>query len=198
MAIDLNPLGVLTTRIHYFIHISNLVDESTTDLVIPVYLGDASSIPEHVAIAGIDCLHYQLKTLQTPINAKLPVSMVRDTPRFMRLMQEYEQYIKAADAAGAKALLRQGLPLSDRIDGVIKAINNLTDELIDLENKGWDGIWARILSNFLTTACLGRFSAVVGNPPWIDWKNLPAGYRERSSPCASLVAYFRALDALAA
>ena len=38
---------------------------------------------------------------------------------------------------------------------------------------------ARILSNFLTTACLGRFAAVIGNPPWIDWKNLPAGYRER-------------------
>jgi methylase of polypeptide subunit release factors len=28
-------------------------------------------------------------------------------------------------------------------------------------------------------AGLGRFDVVVGNPPWIDWKNLPAGYRER-------------------
>ena len=31
----------------------------------------------------------------------------------------------------------------------------------------------------MTTACLNKFSNIVGNPPWIDWKNLPEGYRNR-------------------
>lgn len=43
----------------------------------------------------------------------------------------------------------------------------------------WNGIWARILANYLSTANLGRFDIIVGNPPWVDWKSLPSGYRER-------------------
>mgnify|MGYP000349516405 CR=1 FL=1 len=178
-AIDLNPLGVLTTRIHYFIHISNLVDGSTSDLIIPVYLGDAAALPEHLSLDGVDCLRYTLKTLKTSITATLPISMVSDTPKFMRQMHDYEQCIKAEDASGANEILGGGVPVDERGPRITQAIQSLTAELVHLEKNGWDGIWARILSNFLTTACLGRFSCVIGNPPWIDWRNLPAGYRER-------------------
>ena len=55
----------------------------------------------------------------------------------------------------------------------------MTQQLIDLEKDKWNGIWARIINNFLITAELGRFEIIIGNPPWIDWKNLPSGYRER-------------------
>lgn len=178
-AIDLNPLGVLTTRIHYFIHVSNLIDASTENLAIPVFLGDAASIPEHVEIDGHDCLCCQLKTLKTPITATLPVSLVSNTARFMLLMREYEQCIVSQNAGAAATLLRNAVAASERSQGVDKAIELLTENLVDLERKGWNGIWARILSNFLSTACLGRFTGLVGNPPWIDWKNLPSGYRER-------------------
>lgn len=179
IAIDLNPLGVLTTRIHYFIHISDLVSESTLDLAIPVYLGDAAMIPDRISVDEVECLRYQLKTLRTPIAATLPVSMVTDTPAFVRLMQKYELTIRAKDKTSAVALLTESIPQSDRVIGVLDSIKAMTDDLIELEKNGWNGIWARILSNFLTTACLGRFTAIIGNPPWIDWKNLPAGYRER-------------------
>lgn len=180
VAMDLNPLGVLTTRIHYFIHISDLIHESDESLVIPVFLGDAASIPEHIIVDGVDCLRYTLNTLKTPIDTILPVSLAVDTPSFMRLMLKYEHVIKAKDANGAVRLLMHGLPPNERtVFGVREKITTLTRNLISLEQSGWNGIWARILSNFLTTACLGRFTAVVGNPPWIDWKNLPAGYRER-------------------
>lgn len=178
-AIDLNPLSVLTCRIQYFIHICNLVPEYGEPLVIPVYLGDAASMPDRVKIGNVPCLRYQLTTLKNPINAILPVSLVEDTPRFMTLMQDYEGFIKAQDRNDAVALLSGGVSNEDRTPEVLRRIEVLTDELIHLEANGWNGIWARILSNFLTTACLGKFDAVIGNPPWIDWKNLPLRYRER-------------------
>jgi hypothetical protein len=177
--IDLNPLGVLTSRIHYFIHISDLLHETDDDLVIPVFLGDAASIPERVRIDEVECFRFQLRTLKTPIDSVLPVSLVQDTPRFMRVMLEYERRIKSRNHTGAVSLLIGGVAQKDRTPGIKKRIESLTRDLITLEERGWNGIWARILSNFLTTACLGRFTAVIGNPPWIDWKNLPAGYRER-------------------
>ena len=179
-AIDLNPLGVLTTRINYFIHISSLlIDGATKPPVIPVFLGDAASIPERRSLQGVECLTVELKTLQEPIRAILPVSLVQDTPTFMQRMVDYERKIKARKRDAAKRCLIDGVPSADRCFEIRKAIADLTDNLIALEEKGWNGIWARILSNFLTTACLGRFSVIVGNPPWIDWKNLPEGYRRR-------------------
>ena len=178
-AIDLNPLGVLTTRINYFIHVSELLGNAKNPLVIPVYLGDAAAIPERVILNNVRCLSFELKTLKNPINATLPVSLVEDTPKFMQLMLNYERQIKEQKREAAKTALLNGIQASHRTFLVRKEVSSLTDRLIELEQNGWNGIWARILSNFLTTACLGKFSIVVGNPPWIDWKNLPAGYRER-------------------
>lgn len=179
VAIDLNPLGVLTTRINYFIHISNLIANPGGALVIPVYLGDAAAIPTRVEPEGVECLSFELKTLRNPIKTVLPVSLVQDTPKFMHLMFIYEQQIKAKNYDAARLILLHGIPVVDRKFLVHKAITEMTESLVELERKGWNGIWARILSNILTTACLGRFSVVIGNPPWIDWKNLPEGYRNR-------------------
>ncbi len=178
-AIDLNPLGVLTTRINYFIHVGHLLGSAKDALVIPVYLGDAAAIPDRVSLDDVECLSIKLKTLKNPIDATLPVSLVEDTPKFMQLMLDYERHIKGQKRDEARATLLNAIQDSHRTLGIRRAVGSLTDRLIELEQNGWNGIWARILSNFLTTACLGRFSVVVGNPPWIDWKNLPAGYRER-------------------
>lgn len=178
-AIDMHPLAVLTTRVHYFIHISRFLDENHEEFVIPVYLGDASNIPRRSIVGGVACLHHQLLTLKKPVDCTLPESMVSDTRRFTKLMYDYELCIKDEDREGAIALLSKGTPALDRVPEVLASIASLTDGLISLERNGWNGIWAMILANFLTTACLGKFSAVIGNPPWIDWKNLPAGYQNR-------------------
>jgi hypothetical protein len=178
-AIDLNPLSVLTARINYFVHISNLLNGPKGKLVIPVFLGDAAAIPNRVLLDGVSCLSFELKTLKTPVKTVLPVSLVRDTPRFMQLMLAFEEHIKAQKREAAKTLLLNSIPKPELTLSVVRAVVTLTDRLIELEQNGWNGIWARILSNFLTTACLGRFSVVIGNPPWIDWKNLPEGYRNR-------------------
>ncbi len=65
-------------------------------------------------------------------------------------------------------------------------MKELSIELVELERKHWNGIWARIITNYLATANLGKFDIIVGNPPWVDWKNLPSGYRDRiKSLCIS-------------
>jgi len=179
VAIDLNPLAVLTTRINYFIHIYNLLPEKLNELIIPVYLGDSTRIPTYTELGGVVCLEYELSTLKDPIKTVLPVSLVENTDRFVKLMQEYEKEIRYQKDKRASGLLLEAIPLEDKVPEVCTEIQVLSKQLVELEKKRWNGIWARILSNFLTTACLGRFSIIVGNPPWIDWKNLPAGYRNR-------------------
>ena len=176
--IDLHPLAVLTARVNYFIHISDLLKNYHEEIVIPVYLGDASNSPDLEKIDDVECLRYELQTLVKPIPCVLPVSVIR-TGRFITLMREYEAAVRDKDAGKALKTLLNEIPKPDKKDSIIKALNTFTDELVELEIKNWNGIWARILSNFLTTACLGKFDVIAGNPPWIDWKNLPEGYRNR-------------------
>ncbi|MBU2543270.1 N-6 DNA methylase [Patescibacteria group bacterium] len=184
-AIDLNPLAVLTARVNYFVNIAHLI--STKDqLQIPVFLGDASYVPEKITISDVDCLKYQIKTIKGYIDIILPLSFVAHEPDFAKVMNNIETDIKAQNV---KTIVEKITKLTDPNDlkpAVIEHIEALANKFVELERNGWNGIWARIVTNFLTTANLGRFDLIVGNPPWIDWKNLPAGYRERiKSLCIS-------------
>jgi len=178
-AIDLNPLAVLTTRVHYFIHIADLLPDNPTKIVIPVFLGDATYVPERVIISGVKCLKYQLRTLKTPISVELPMCLVENTARFVELMQQYEHLVRRKQSNEPYRFLLRNVSPTDRVEEIAKRLMELTVQLVALENKGWNGIWARIITNFLTTACLAKHTNIIGNPPWIDWKNLPAGYREK-------------------
>jgi hypothetical protein len=45
-----------------------------------------------------------------------------------------------------------------------------------------NGIWARLLKNNFAPLTVGQFDYIVGNPPWVNWENLPDGYRQAIKP----------------
>lgn len=183
--IDLNPLAVLTTRINYFINISPFVQDDD-EFEIPVYLGDSSYVPEKIKIENVDCLSYNIQTIKGGINIDLPLSIVKNPIVFSETMTSIEEDIKNLDSESIRDKLLSIIDEGDKKLGIIERIQSLADKFVELEQNDWNGIWARIVTNFLTTANLGKFDLIVGNPPWIDWKNLPAGYRERiKSICIS-------------
>lgn len=178
-AIDLNPLAVLTARINYFIRISHLIPDRPSHLQIPVYLGDACYVPEKIKVHDVECLKYAIRTVEKQIDVTIPTSMVKNTQNFSELMTEYEKQIKKKDFDGSLKLLTEKLSTDEKIPSILKELEKLTQQLVELEKGEWNGIWARIINNFLITAELGQFEIIIGNPPWIDWKNLPSGYRDR-------------------
>ncbi len=177
--IDLNPLAVLTARVHVFIHIADLLEEYTAEIALPVYLGDASNTPIRVIEDGVEFIKYELKTLKTPLDINIPLKMAEDSLPFAKAMFEFERFIKAADYSEARQFLVDHAMAYDSHDIVEQHIGNLADQIIDLEKREWNGIWARVIANFVATACIGPFSNIIGNPPWVDWKSLPSGYRDK-------------------
>lgn len=176
--IDLNPIAVLTARVNYFINISHLlVDNSAID--IPVYLGDASYIPKTINYDNVECLDYTITTTMDPIEITLPKSIVNNTSEFAQSMITVESQVKNQNEGAVAKLFEALVSEADLTPKVCAKILQLSKNLIGLEKKNWNGIWARILSNYLTTANLGKFDIIVGNPPWVDWKSLPSGYRDR-------------------
>ena len=177
-AIDLNPLAVLTARINYFINISHLISDDD-EFEIPVYLGDSSYVPSKILIDNVECINYHIKTIKGYINIDIPQSAVSNSIIFSKTMTSLEQDIHNLDSEAIKTKLCSITSDKDLTPIIIQKISILAEQFVELEKNNWNGIWARIVTNFLTTANLGKFDLIVGNPPWIDWKNLPAGYRER-------------------
>ena len=176
--IDLNPLAVLTARVNYFINVSHLLT-AVDKFEIPVYLGDASYVPEDVEIDGIRCIKYHIKTLQGIIDIKLPLSALKDVDKFSRAIAKIEMYIQMKNSKLIVDELKGLIKEEEKVEEIINNITNLANKLVELETKHWDGIWARIIKNYLITASLEKFDIIVGNPPWVDWKNLPSEYRDR-------------------
>ncbi len=176
--IDLNPLAVLTARINYFINVSPLIDD-TDNFEIPVYLGDSSYVPTITEIDNVPCVSYKIKTIKGYIHIDLPTSAVNDSLAFSQTMTSIESDIHNLDSSEITKKILNLVSAEQKKDEIIKKIDYLAEQFVELEKNDWNGIWARIVTNFLTTANLGKFDLIVGNPPWIDWRSLPEGYRER-------------------
>ena len=52
-------------------------------------------------------------------------------------------------------------------------------QLVRLHKNNWDGIWIRIVANFMLVARIKNIDIIVGNPPWIKWEFLPQAYAEK-------------------
>ncbi len=176
-AIDINPLAVLTCRINYFISISNLINDLDDNLEIPVFLGDSAYVPVEEIIDGIKVISYSISTKKGKIDFALPKSFVSDEKKLGDLAIDLEEAIINKDKNLAYKLISSLIKKEELTKKIIEKIKTFIENLIFLEIKNWNRIWVRIIISFLKIFNLGKFDFIVGNPPWIDWKALPDGYR---------------------
>ena len=90
--------------------------------------------------------------------------MVQDGTKFSHTMSLIETYIKNLDAESVFNSLISLCNSSDLTEKVREKINELSNTFVDLERRQWNGIWARIIANFLATANMGKFDLIVGTP----------------------------------
>jgi Eco57I restriction-modification methylase len=173
---DLNPLAVIAARTNYLFALGDLVHE-LPDFEIPVYLADSVLWPEkagqmHLNFAGGD--HVKIPTsvgeFHVPsiwvVNAGF--LMKRAAPLIEQMIKNKYQVAEALEQLKKEGML---FPPHEQV------VANFYEELVDLEAKEKNGIWARFLKNVFAPMAAGRFDYVVGNPPWIRWGYLSQEYR---------------------
>ncbi|MEM4832065.1 MAG: N-6 DNA methylase, partial [Sulfolobales archaeon] len=170
---DLNPIAVLTARTNYLLMIADIQKKGTIE--IPVYLADSLMVEKRTTIAGSV---YVLKTVVGEF--QVPVRIV-DSGLLPRLLSEV-----------TNALRSRYTPedFKNRLKYVFKDISNNELEvltrfyatLLKLEEEGKNDVWVSIIRNAFAPMLKGKFDYVVGNPPWVNWENLPGEYREISEP----------------
>jgi len=178
---DLNPLAVISARTNYLLALGDLLQHRRGEVTIHVYMADSILTPSQ----GTDLFGYQGFSFNTAVGKfTIPQALVD-----ARYIDPLADLLEECVAAGLTPnLFRQRLlrtfPLTDTPsdeDEVDLAVR-LYEQLAELERQGINGIWARIIKNAFAPLFQGQFDFVAGNPPWVNWANLPADYRQESAP----------------
>ncbi len=177
---DLNPLAVISARTNYLLALGDLLDEVTGEIDIPVYLADSVLTPsesEDLFKAG------KIRFATSVGEFALPRSLVK-ADYIDEVANLLEEHVKNDSSPLAfTTALCQHFPLDPKKDRDDVAITEeLFLQLRDLERQKINGIWARIIKNAFAPLFQPPFDRVAGNPPWINWANLPDEYRTRTAP----------------
>lgn len=181
---DLNPLAVISARTNYLLAIADLLPFKKEDVTIPVYLCDSINPPrtrEQADLMDVDAGHYIIST--SVGRFRFPEVLVEKelVPRVTLMLED-----------GVKKNLTKEKFIGEaerelKLDNIDKkkfelVLGETFGKLLDLEHRGINGIWARIIKNAFAPLFMGTFDTIVGNPPWVNWESLPDEYREETKP----------------
>ena len=169
---DLNPLAVLTARTNYLLAIADLLVYTSGTIEIPVYLADSIMVERRAGPYG-DV--YILKTVVGKF--EIPTSVIKKG-----LLQKILAEISwSLENKYAREDFSRRVEYAYKLapDEVV-ALARSYERLYKLEEEGKNRVWVSVIRNAFAPILKGRFDYVVGNPPWVNWENLPEEYRKVS------------------
>ncbi|MEM2373349.1 MAG: N-6 DNA methylase [Nitrososphaerota archaeon] len=172
--IDLNPLAVLAAKANYLIALADLIRYRPKEgIEIPIYLADSIAVGRRTHLLGEEIY---LKTVEGEL--WIPREVL-DKGLLSRILEDIDSCIKTkySEEEFRKFIQKYGLS-----DFATTSLTKLYSKLLSLEKEGRNRIWTRILKNSFAPLLMERFDYVVGNPPWINWENLPEFYRDDTKP----------------
>ena len=171
--IDLNPLAVLASKANYIIALADLLRYRPREgIEIPVYLADSIAVGRRMSLNGWEVY---LKTSEGEF--WIPHEVL-DKGLLSRILEDVEFCAKNKySEEDFKEFVSKKYDLSKNS---LESLTRLYLKILSLEKKGRNKIWTRILKNSFAPLLIGKFDFVVGNPPWINWENLPEFYREET------------------
>ncbi|MGS4262880.1 Eco57I restriction-modification methylase domain-containing protein [Serratia marcescens] len=190
---DLNPLAVQSSRVNFLIAIADLLQQCKgKDVEIPVLLADAVYSPAPHPDGDQKVIEYSIGSEQANLQVVLPAELARDRALLDQVFQLMGTEVEndTEYPAVAKAMMKSGVLTKAQADEWQDYLKETYDQVLALHRQNWNGIWFRIVRNFFWSATAGQFDAIVGNPPWVRWSNLPEAYRNRAKPTCEKYAIF--------
>jgi len=169
---DLNPLAVLASRTNYLIAIGDYLRQRKTEkITIPVFLADS------ILVERKKTLYKEVYVLKTIVGEfHVPISVIENKllSDTLTIIEDCVKNQYTIDAL-KKRLQKEIYGIKEK---EIEILIDLFKLLSQLEKKEKDKIWLRILKNSFAPLFEEKFDCIIGNPPWINWENLPSNYRE--------------------
>lgn len=182
---DLNPLAVQTARVNLLIAVADLLKECKgQDIEIPILLADAVYFPAPSDEGDRRQIEYSIGSRQANLHIVLPAELAGDKVLLDDVLQLMGREVEKGSPYGSvsRALVETGILSRARAGEWLESLELTYNQVLNLHQRHWNGIWFRIIRNFFRSATAGKFDAIVGNPPWVRWSNLPEAYRHRAKP----------------
>ena len=192
VGIDVNPVSALMSRVNLLLALGDRT-RFLSEVTFQVFQADSIILPR----VHVGQMHMDLPTEHVLISTT--VSDFRLHPALMSQsrMGILRQNLESAVRSGTSE--HPGLPVDlflgslrgeliasgcsdEEFTQMQPSVLQLYEQLKDLRRDDKDDVWARVLEQFVAPFLLGEFDLVIGNPPWVSWKNLPDAWKERSQP----------------
>ncbi len=171
---DLNPLAVLAARTNFLLAIADLLGYARGKIEIPIYLADSIMIEKSSELTGeVYILRTVVGEFRIPrdiIDKGLLPEVLAEITHGLRNRYRVDDFKERVEYGFKEKIEEQD----------IGGLTELYKVLFKLEEKGKDNVWISVLRNAFAPILKGKFDYVVGNPPWVNWENLPEAYREIS------------------
>lgn len=173
---DLNPLAVICARANYIIALGDVLSECEEPIEIPIYLCDAMLTVLEGYEENKDCYIIPTKA-ETFI---LPKKLV-DMKEINNVLDIVNDLIHRNSSLNVfeKQLMKQLPELIQSLSPKeYQILRDFYIKMEELNEKKIDGIWANVIKNAFAPVFQRKVDYIIGNPPWIDWQNLPENYRD--------------------
>ncbi|HQJ32564.1 MAG TPA: N-6 DNA methylase [Anaerolineaceae bacterium] len=193
---DLNPLAVISSRTNYLLALGDLLQHRNGDITIPVYLADSILTPTQ----GTDLFTQNAYSFSTAVG-KFSVPRVLVQANYISQLADLLEecvHVNLDPTLFEQRLINMfGMKRPDD-ENAISVTLTLYNQLIELEKQGINGIWARIIKNAFAPIFQPKFDLIAGNPPWVNWENLPEDYRQETIPLWEFYGLFphKGMDAI--
>jgi SAM-dependent methyltransferase len=177
---DLNPLAVIAARTNYLIALGDLLKARRGDIDIPVYQADSVLTPSR----GEQLFDNGAFRLKTAVGEFLVPEIFAQRERIDILTSLLDEAVDSGIGEGAllSRIVKACHLWPEETQPVEGYIRSLYRQLRELHGEGLNGVWARIIKNQFAPLFIEPCQFIVGNPPWVNWENLPDDYRSKSVP----------------
>jgi methylase of polypeptide subunit release factors len=175
IGIDLNPLAVIAARTNYILALGDLLKARTGEIDIPVYQADSVLTPSR----GTNLFDGDVYPLKTSAAVFRVPAVFAQRDRIDALANTLDECVESKVSPNA---FFQQLKTTARLDNqeanaIHDDVCGLYEQIRGLHDDGLNGVWARIIKNNFAPLFLEPCHYIVGNPPWVNWTNLPDDYR---------------------
>jgi len=180
---DLNPLAVISARTNYLLAVADLLKYKKGEITIPIYLCDSINPPsakQQDDLFDDKAGHYQISTSVGLFHFPEALVQKAAVQRVTTLLEDGVKKKQSTKLFLERVHSEMKTEDEDR-NKIDLSLGETYDKLIELEQKGINGIWARIIKNAFAPSFVGQFDLIVGNPPWVNWESLPEEYRDKTS-----------------
>lgn len=176
--LDVHPVAVTLARVTWLLALGDLATDRPARLTVPVFLGDAMQWNLRRYVGGADVL-VEVPGDDRPL--QIPAGFAEDQTAFEQGLDALNQGLAddaTPDSVGRALRRIEGATPADA-DALVATFAHLQA----LYRAGRNGIWTFIFRNLVRPVWLSRpeqrADVLVGNPPWIVYRHLSAGMKDR-------------------